>query len=239
MVTGNRLRRRYSEIAVLSLACLLAWGADATDQSRVIDAMIRAQATRFEHFEAYTRVQHYSVTTDRFGLKADMVARIHRDRVKGKTFEVLSRSGSPAIQSHVFDALLQAEVETSQQGGELLTRENYTFRLAGQEEFAGRRCYLLETDPKRKDKRLIKGRIWVDAEDSGVVHVEGRPSDSLSFWVGRPMIVQDFAEISGYWWASRRRSYIDNFWLGKSDLVIEYSDYQFEVRQPQDSTTVR
>ena len=113
---------------------------------------------------------------------------------------------------------------------ELLTRENYSFHLTGQEEFAGHTCYVMDTNPKRRDKRLLKGRIWVNAEDFGVVHVEGRPTDSLSFWVGKPMIVQDYVKQSGYWWVSRRNSFIDNFLLGKSDLVIEYSDYQFEVR---------
>ena len=54
-------------------------------------------------------------------------------------------------------------------------------------------------------------------EDFGIVHVEGKPSDSLSFFVGRPMIVQDFTKIQDYWWVSRRHSYIDNMFLGKSD----------------------
>jgi negative regulator of sigma E activity len=228
---------RYSKVAILALSVSLVHGAPpdgeeaSADQRRVIDGMIRAQAARFEQFESYTRLQHYSVTTDRFGLKADMVARIHRDRLKGKTYEVLRRSGSPVIQSHVFDALLEAEVATNQQGGELLTLENYSFRLIGREAFAGRSCYLLASEPKRKDKRLLKGRIWVDAEDFGIVHIEGRPSDSLSFWVGRPMIVQDFTKQSGFWWASMRRSYIDNVFLGKSDLTVEYTDYQFEPRR--------
>ena len=204
------------------------------EQSRVIDGMIRQQAARFERYEGFTRLQHYSVTTDRFGLKAEMVARVHRDRVKGKTYEVISRTGSPVIQSHVFDALLEAEVAVNQQAGELLTLDNYSFRLIGEEDFGGRQCYVLESDPRRKDKHLLKGRIWIDPEDFGIVHIEGRPSDSLSFWVGRPMIVQDFTKISGFWWASRRRSYIDNIFLGKSDLTIEYSDYQFAVR-PQDA----
>jgi hypothetical protein len=227
---------RITKVAVGLLSVFvtcIAGGAGNPEQSRVIDGMIRQQAARFERFEGYTRVQHYSVETDRFGLKADMVARIHRDRVKGKSYEVISRSGSPVIQSHVFDALLEAEVAANQLGGELLTLENYTFRLLGREDFGGRPCYVLESDPRRKDKHLLKGRIWVDPEDFGIVHIEGRPSDSLSFWVGRPMIVQDFTKISGFWWASRRRSYIDNIFLGKSDLVIEYRDYQFEVR-PQD-----
>jgi hypothetical protein len=218
------------------VVCSVLWasGDGGADQQRVIDGMIHAQSSRFDRFEGYSRLQHYSVTTDRFGLHADLVARIHRDRVKGKSYEVISRSGSPAIQSHVFDALLEAEVDSSKQGsGELLTLENYSFRLIGTEDYQGRHCYVLETDPKHKDKRLLKGKIWVDTEDFGVVHVEGRPSDSLSFFVGRPMIVQDFTKIQDYWWVSRRHSYIDNMFLGKSDLVIEYSDYQFAVRQPQ------
>lgn len=220
-------------LSLTTLAALLSGplsAAGSATEARVIDGMIREQTARFEHFEGYTRLQHYAVATDRFGLKAELVARMHRDRVKGKQYEVVSRTGSPVIQSHVFDPLLEAEV--AQPAGELLTPENYSFHLAAEEEFAGRPCYVLESQPKRKDKRLLKGRIWVDAEDFGVVHIEGRPSDNLSFWVGRPMIVQDFTKIAGFWWVSRRRSYIDNIFLGKSDLVVEYSDYQFEPRSP-------
>ena len=225
-------------LGIAALLCIAVGGLRGdwkADQTRVVDGMIRQQAAKLEHFEGYTRLQHYSVATDRFGLKADMVARIHRDWVKGKSYEVISRSGSPVIQSHVFDALLEAEV--TQPGGELLTLDNYSFKLLGQEDFGGRACYVLESDPKRKDKHLLKGRIWLDPEDFGIVHMEGRPSDSLSFWVGRPMIVQDFTKISGFWWVSRRRSYIDNMFLGKSDLVIEYSDYHFDARQPQDAAS--
>jgi Outer membrane lipoprotein-sorting protein len=215
-----------------ALTLLSATDQGNADPQRIVDRMVREQATRFERFEGYTRTQHYSVTTSRFNLKADLVARIHRDRVKGKSYEIISRTGSPVIQSHVFDALLEAEVDTSKQqgNGELLTPENYSFRLIGQEDYAGHHCYVLETDPKHKDKRLLKGKIWVNTEDYGVVHVEGKPSDSLSFFVGRPMIVQDFTKIQDYWWVSRRHSYIDNMFLGKSDLVIDYSDYQFELR---------
>lgn len=227
------MRIGNSKIAVLLLSVFAVWGDGTADQERVIDGMIRAQAVRFEQFESYSRLQLYSVTTARFGLSAELVARMHRDRVKGKSYEVISRSGSPVIQSHVFDPLLEAEVETSKQGGgELLTRENYTFRLLKQDTFAGRPCFVLETDPKRKDRRLLKGRIWVDSEDFGVVHMEGKPSDSLSFWVGRPLIVQDFTKASGYWWVSRRRSFIDNIFLGKSELVVDYTDYRFEARAP-------
>ena len=123
---------------------------DNSDQQRIVEGMVRAQATRFERFEGYSRIQHYSVTTSRFDLKANLVARIHRDRLKGKSYEIISRSGLPVIQSHVFDALLEAEVDTSKQpgNGELLdTGKLLLFRLMGQGDYAGRHCYVLRLIP--------------------------------------------------------------------------------------------
>lgn len=239
------MRNGFPILATAVPVALLVWGAydvcalesaagNNAEQNRVIAGMLRAQESRFEHIAAFSRLQHYSVTTDRFGLKAEMVARIHRDRAQAKTYEVISRSGSQAIQNHVFDPLLEAEIATSHQTGELLTPENYSFQLIGKEVFGGHQCYVLETEPHHKEKRLLKGKLWVNADDFGIVHVEGRPTESLSFWVGKPMIIQDFTKHSGYWWASRRHSYIDNMWLGKSDLVIDYTDYQFEPRKAED-----
>jgi len=239
------MRNGYPILATVMPAALLLWGAydvvlgfpAATPETdRVVDEMIRHQEARFDRISSFSRLQRYSVTTDRFGLKADLVARIHRDRLHGKTYEVISRSGSQVIQSHVFDPLLEAEVQTSHQAPELLTREFYSFRLTRETTFEGRPCYVLETEPKQHEKRLLKGKLWLNKEDFGIVHVEGKPTESLSFWVGKPMIIQDFTKLDGNWWASRRHSYIDNIWLGKADLVIDYSDYHFELRQADDVT---
>jgi hypothetical protein len=239
------MRNGYPILAAVMPAALLVWGAydaalavpaDGPETDRIVDQMIRRQESRFDGIGAFSRLQRYSVTTDRFGLKAELVARVHRDLRQGKTYEVISRSGSEAIQNHVFKPLLEAEVETSHHAPELLTREFYSFRLAGEAEFNGRRCYLLETKPKQREKRLLKGKLWLSKEDFGIVHVEGKPSESLSFWVGKPMILQDFTKIGDFWWAARRQSYIDNLWLGKADLTIDYSDYRFEPRSAQDIT---
>jgi hypothetical protein len=235
------MRIRYLIIGVVAAIPLcVAWAerGDSPEASAVIAGMIREQALRFDRIESYTRMQRYSVIAERFGLKAEMVAKVHRDRIKGKTFEVLSRSGSAVMQNHVFDPLIEAEITTSHEGGELLTTENYSFRLEGREEFAGRQCYVVETTPRHKDKRLLKGKIWVDPEDFGIVHVEGRPSESLSFWVGKPMIVQDFTRISGFWWARERQSHIDSFFAGTAELTIDYSDYQFEIRETSPEASV-
>jgi hypothetical protein len=220
------------------LPLFLSWAAEGAipDQARVVESMMHAIAARFDRVENYTRLQHYSASDDRFGLKAEMVARIHYDHSSGKTFEIVSRGGSPLIQSRVFDALLQEEMETSKllaQEGSLLTSHNYSFRLIGRDANAGRPCYLLELNPLRKDKHLIRGRAWINVEDFGVVHIEGSPADSLSFWIGKPVIIQDFERLSGFWFASTRHSVMDGLLIGRSELTVEYRDYQIRLKPPE------
>jgi hypothetical protein len=229
----ERLSVRLGSAGLLPL--WLSWAAHdgAADQKRIIDAMLHAIAARFDNVEAYTRLQHYSASDARFGLKAEMLVRVHYDHSTGKTFEIVSREGSPAIQSRVFDPLLREEMETSQllaHEGSLLTTHNYSFRLIGQDVFAGRRCYLLELNPLRRDKHLLHGRAWVDMEDYGVVHVEGRPVESLSFWIGKPVIIQDFEKLSGYWFAARRHSVTSGLIIGAAELTMEYRDYEIRLK---------
>ena len=116
-----------------ALTLLLATDAGNADQQRIVEGMVRAQATRFERFEGYSRTQHYSVTTSRFDLKANLVARIHRDRVKGKSYEIISRSGSPVIQEpcvRCSAGVCRRWIPASSQAtGRILplTPENYSF----------------------------------------------------------------------------------------------------------------
>ena len=221
--------------AVLLAFCLSLAGDTGADQTRVVELMMRAIAARFDTVVAYTRLQHYSASDDRFGLKAEMLVRLRYDHSSGKSFEILNRGGSPLLQSRVFDALLHEEVETSKlltHEGSLLTTQNYSFRLTGREVFAGRRCYLLQLHPLRRDKHLLQGRAWIDVDDYGVVHVEGRPADSLSFWIGKPVIMQDFAKLSGFWFAVRRHSVMNGLLTGSSELTVQYSDYQISLKPP-------
>ena len=60
---------------------------------------------------------------------------------------------------------------------------NYSFNYLGREDCDGRACYRLSITPKRKEKYLIDGQIWIDAVDWGIVRVQGSPAKRPSFWV--------------------------------------------------------
>jgi hypothetical protein len=195
------------------------------------------QHQREAEIESLTRIQHYKASDRRFGVQADMVARMTYERGKGKRFDVISREGSTTIQTRVFDRLMAAEVEASKQNlgsGSPMNPTNYKFRLMGQTVYNGRNCYLLEVQPRRKNEQLINGKTWVDANDFDIIHEEGRPSSSPSFWIGRPMITSDYEKIGKFWVTMRRYSVSDSFLLGRSELTIEYSDYHMVDVKPQD-----
>ena len=214
------------------LACVVqsssAPAASSLDREHIVDRLMEAQRERFEELTSFSRIQRYTANDRRFGVQAELVVRMTYEKGKGKHFEVISRSGSSTIQTRVFDGLMAAEIDASKQyirSGSPLNRANYKFQLLGKVAYGGRDCYLLQLEPRRKSENLINGKAWVDATDFEIIHEEGRTGASVSFWLGRPSITEDFVKIGKFWVAKLRHSVSDSFLLGRSELDVWYSDY--------------
>src|SRR5439155_5885031 len=80
-----------------------------------------------------------------------------------------------------------------------ITTANYEFKLAGEQEIGPYHCLVLEATPKRKDKYLFEGTIWVDAEDFAVVKIAGHPAKKPSFWINRADFVRQYQKVDGFW----------------------------------------
>jgi hypothetical protein len=52
--------------------------------------------------------------------------------------------------------------------------------------------------PKRVDKYLFEGKVWVDQQDFAVVRIEGRPAAKLSFWIKRAEFVRQYQKVDGF-----------------------------------------
>jgi outer membrane lipoprotein-sorting protein len=73
--------------------------------------------------------------------------------------------------------LLDRETESAKKGlGSEITRANYDFVFLRQENFGVVPEYVLRIVPKRKDKYLLRGRIWVDASTFRIRRIEGVPA---------------------------------------------------------------
>ncbi len=59
--------------------------------------------------------------------------------------------------------------------------------------------HVLRIVPKRKDKNLLRGWIWVDARTFRIRRIEGVPAKSPSFWIKDIHITLQFADVNGMW----------------------------------------
>jgi hypothetical protein len=49
-----------------------------------------------------------------------------------------------------------------------ITPANYAFCLLGEDDLGGHPCFVAEAIPKRKDKYLFEGKIWIDRDDLAI-----------------------------------------------------------------------
>ena len=178
--------------------------------------------------EGYAGMRRYVLDNQNFHKRAEMLVQVHGDPDGTKHFEVVSEDGWKAAHKHVLRKMLESESETSHPEARAKTRinpENYDFKMAGAEVIDGRTAYVLEVSPKRKEKYLFRGRIWVDAEDYALARAEGQPAKNPSFWTKSTHFVQIYQKNGSLWFPRSTQSVTDAHIFGTTDMNIEYFDY--------------
>jgi MucB/RseB N-terminal domain len=166
---------------------------------------------------------------------------VQGDRDGTKHFEVVSEEGWGGARKHVFHKMLESETETSRpeiRANARIIRENYDFVLIGAELVAGRAAYVLEIKPKRNEKYLFQGRIWVDAEDYALARAEGKPAKKPSFWTKSIHFVQIYQKLGPGWFPLSTQSVTEAHLFGTTDVSIEYFDYAPRMPNPPDNSMV-
>ena len=96
--------------------------------------------------------------------------------------------------------LLDREIESAKKGhGSEISRTNYEFVFLRYENFGIVPAYVLQIVPKRNDRYLLRGQIWVDASTFRIRRIEGAPAKSPSIWLKRIHITLQFAQLKGMW----------------------------------------
>lgn len=209
--------------------------------AELVGRMVRADNERLAALSGYTGMRRYRFENKQLNKRAEMTVRVVCDSTGAKTFEVVAEGGSGFVRNRIIRKMIEAEQEASQKGEREQTRiipANYDFRLIGSDISDGRGSYVLEVSPKTKNKFLIRGRIWVDAEDFAVTRVEGQPAKNPSFWIHSVHVVQKYGRTGRFWLPVRNESSADARVFGTTDLSIEYFDYVPSVRGAQSQTAM-
>ena len=243
--TSSRLRGRGPCMILWLLALVMLWPPANAQQAdpaavaspapltaeQIVHNLVRMNLRRAQALHAYQETRTYQVEYNGFlgARRAKMVVTMKYLSPGKKKFVVQSETGSKLIIDRVFKKLLEAEKEESipsMKQRSALTNANYRFTLIGEENGFSGAAYVLEVEPRRKDKFLYHGRIWVDAVDFAVVRLEAEPAKNPSFWTKKAGIVEVYTKVSDFWLPSYNHSVTAVRLGGHAELTIDYKDYE-------------
>lgn len=231
-----------SVLAVVAVSFLLWLGAAAVlaqqpDSAKVIGQVDAAVKDRIDHVEGYTVTEHYAVYRgkDETQPAAEMTIQTVFRRETGKSYTILSESGSEFIRNHVLRTLLDNEKTLNLPGTvehSWLTSANYEMQLkpGGVQLLDGRQCLALTITPRRKATNMIEGTILVDAKDGSIVQLDGTATQSASIFTGAAQVMRHYVNVNGFSMATQARAVSDSFILGRTTVTIDYRDYKIQLR---------
>jgi hypothetical protein len=203
--------------------------AATTTANEIFDRVQRANADRAAALASYTSTRHYAVLEPGHPPDAEMVVSASFVAPSTKSFKTVSTHGVGWIHRRVFHGLMDAELDAAagkQKVDSSISPANYAAQLMGTEQRNGRDCYVLALTPKRRDKYLFVGKVWIDKEDAAIARVEGEPAKSPSFWIVKAPFVREYQRIGGFWLPSRDETHSQIRFAGEYILEIQYADYQ-------------
>jgi hypothetical protein len=197
----------------------------------IVEHMLRHNRAQADELKHYQGMRHYQVQYK--GFSANLVGKLDVavtfDATTGKSFRIVSQSGSKVLCDKVLKKAVDSELEASHdQAATAVTPDNYKFQLAGAESLEGRPTYILDVEPMRDSKFLYRGKIWVDAAEFAVVKVKAEPVKNPSFWISRPQITYTSAKTGGFWLPEFNRSETKVRVGGTAVFTIDYGTYQID-----------
>jgi hypothetical protein len=137
----------------------------------------------------------------------------------------VSENGSGSVRNKVFKKLLEAEQESMREENQersAISPENYTFELVDYRRTEGTEFYVLDAEPKAKNKFLFRGKIWVDGTEFAIPRVEGQPAVKPSWWTLKTDFKRSYQKVGEFWLPASNESQTKVRVFGTADLCIEY-----------------
>ena len=245
----NLLRRTTLETLLLAVAMVAAARVDVRAQNvdpdassartgfaslssdQIVQRMMRKNAERAEALRGFRGTRSYHLEYKGFpgNREAQMVVNVDYQAPDHKEFTVVSQSGSKLLIDRILKKLLESEREAmnaENRARTALTTDNYNFILKDYESTSGGAAYVLEVEPKTRNKFLYSGKIWVDANDFAVTRIEAEPARNPSFWIKKTEIRHVYRKIDEFWLPQQNYTVTMVRLGGRATLTIDYQDYR-------------
>jgi hypothetical protein len=216
-----------------TLVCLLAaisvaQTSGVPDTKNIVERMLKALQENKARVRPFTVKRGYLLLDKQDQQKAQVVANITVLPPDSKQYNIESSSGG--MGEKVLRDVLSKETESPRDAQrQELSLENYDFQLLGEAMLDGSRCYLLSMNPRREEKDLLRGKLWIDAESYNIRRVEGSPAKNPSWWLHDLQILMSFTEVDGMWLRTSTHAVANVRFKGK--YVMESRDLEYRFTQ--------
>ena len=209
-------------------------------ESQVLAELAAHNEERKAALHDYAVLRTYQVIDLRGKVHAEEIGRMEFFSPDKKTFTVTSESGSGLVRHMALNPLINSEIEAAagkEHHDSAISTDNYSLVLLGEQQVGPYRCFVAEAVPKRKDKYLFEGKVWIDVNDYSVVRIEGHPAKKLSFWIQRADFVRQYQKIDAFWLPEKDQTLVQVRLYGKKILKIEHRNYVLNTGQSTNAQT--
>jgi hypothetical protein len=198
------------------------------DESRLFHELLSHNELRNAALAGYTEQRTYAVTDMTGRVRAQESGQMEYRAPDRKTFATTSESGSGLVRRLALNPLIASEIDAAsgkQHHDSAITPANYTLELLGEQQVGPYRCIVVRATPKRQDKYLFEGKVWIDTQDYAVVRITGQPAKKLSFWLERVNFVREYQKIDGFWLPQKDETFVQVRMYGEKVLTIDHQNY--------------
>ena len=203
-------------------------------ESQVLAELAAHNEERKAALHDYSVLRTYQVIDLKGKVHAEEIGRMEFLSPDKKAFTVTSEYGSGLVRHMALNPLINSEIEAAagkEHRDSAISTDNYSLNLLGEQQLGPYRCLVAEAVPKRKDKYLFEGRVWIDVNDYSVVRIEGYPAKKLSFWIQHADFVRQYQKIDGFWLPEKDQTLVQVRLYGKKILKIEHRNYVVNTGQ--------
>jgi hypothetical protein len=188
----------FTPVAAQQAPAKLGNGAAIPDSNTIVQAMEAAQKNNPANSQAYTVTRQYKVfhNTEKQPVSATR-AEISFVPPDTKKYVIKQVSGNSRGQKIVRDIL---DLETlPAKNTSAISRQNYDFVFVQEENLGILPTYVLHMIPKRKQKDLLTGQVWVDEKTFRIERIDGVPTKKPSWWIKKLNITLQYGDLDGLW----------------------------------------
>ena len=203
--------------------------------SEIFRELLHHNDMRNAELKQYSAIRTYEVKNTSGKLYARQVVQLDYRSPDTKVFMTTLEEGSGLVRHMVFKRLIESETDTAagkEHHDSSITPANYSFELLGEEQAGPYYCFVIQATPKRQDKYLFEGTIWIDVEDFAIAKIAGHPARRPSFWIERADFVRQYQKIGQFWLPLKDETVVHVRLNGIKILTIDHGEYAVNEGTP-------